>query len=406
MKKMMSSMLVLMLFVGGIGFRLPSTVYADHLYCDNDAVGYPCSNSFTESWTYRSGYSGDQNGDHRLARNDSSSSYLWRYDDYVVDPYLDVWLNNYDFTNPNADYYVSDGHTNVQYVGDINQNTAPGGWNGIGKVYGWFIDADVFQRGDYPNSYTGADMIRLYDPSTLAMNTVKEQTYHANAEIASIQKKMLNAIDHYQNIQGSFHIQFENNGQNETIDFQVDEGKTPGSHVKVTKANGTVFETKSNGKEHLVMNHQKEQFSKSNIAPRKEVKGSRHFSNENGQPVFVQRNDPATASIAKEVTFPQNYAFWLRNKENKIVGHDKMFNRDITVIEGKHNDYLSKKLGATTYKMWVDTKTGVLLKLIGTDRNGDEAYHIKVQDIQFNQGVNTQQFAPVVPKDWEKMKEK
>ncbi len=405
MKKLLSSLIVGVLAVGGLGTSAPSTVYATEAMCDNDAVGYPCSNGSYGSWTYRSGYSGDQNGDDRLARNDSYRWYHWDYDYSYNNPELSVWLNNSDFTNPAANYFIknSSGHYSV---GDINQNTAPGGWSYIGAVSGSMNGVDVTQHGDYANTYTGADMVNLYSLPTASVNHLTDQTYHTNSAIASIQKKMLNAVDHYQNIQGSFHIHFQNNGQNETVEFQVDEGKIPGSHVKVTKANGTVFETKSNGKEQLVMNHQKEQFSKSKVAPQKEFNGPRHFTNEKGQSVFVQRQDPASAYVAKEVTFPQNYAFWLRNKENKVVGHDKMFNRDITVIEGKHNEYLSKKLGATTYKMWVDTETGVLLKLIGTDQNGDEAYHIKVQDIQFNQGINAQQFAPEVPKSWEKMKKK
>lgn len=161
------------------------------------------------------------------------------------------------------------------------------------KESGWLVAVEV---DDHPRPGgvmelgigPRADMVSMRNSNALAnMDNLKDQTYHANSKIASIQKKMLNAVDHYQNIQGSFHIQFQNNGQNEMVEFQVDEGKTPGSHVKVTKANGN--ETKSNGKEYLIMSHGIEKFSKSNVAPRKEVKRPRHFSNENSQPVFVQQ---------------------------------------------------------------------------------------------------------------------
>ncbi|WP_044640676.1 hypothetical protein [Risungbinella massiliensis] len=62
------------------------------------------------------------------------------------------------------------------------------------------------------------------------------------------------------------------------------------------------------------------------------------------------------------MALPQNYAFWLTNSDNRVVGHEKMFHRNVTVLEGKHDKYMGKKLGATTYQMWVDTATGVLLK--------------------------------------------
>lgn len=79
-----------------------------------------------------------------------------------------------------------------------------------------------------------------------------------------------------------------------------------------------------------------------------------------------------------------------------------MLERDATVISGRHDAYLRKKLGASAYKIWVDDETGVLLKLLGTDRAGKIAYAIDVQDIQFDTGMDLNP-AIAAPAGWKSL---
>lgn len=50
--------------------------------------------------------------------------------------------------------------------------------------------------------------------------------------------------------------------------------------------------------------------------------------------------------------------------------------------------------------MWIDTDTGVLLKLEGTSSDGKVVYYVKVNDITFNQGVDHGKFKVADLQGW------
>ncbi|SEM94555.1 hypothetical protein [Lihuaxuella thermophila] len=405
MFKKISAVLLIatLLSIGSLGFAAGDTFAATY-YCDNDRAAsmYPyCDNTYDGAWEKLLGYSGDANRDSRLTKGNSGAQYFWRFWNIQSGEYnLNVWLANYRFTNTCAEYAANTDAIHSCF----DQNSAAWGWNSIWNkfiTYGSpLVEVNAFNAPS-SSSGTGADLVRIIQASTLS--TTQEKAYHSNPEVASIQKKMLNAIDNYKDIQGSFRIKFANINQDERVDFMVSEDHAPGSYVKITPKNGTVKEHKSNGKTLIQLNHETKTLRKQTLAPVQKVQGPRHFTNQHGEPVYVHRQDPADAHAASKVTFPQNYAFWLKNPENKVVGHEKLLQRNVTVIEGKHDAYMSKKLGAVTYKMWVDTKTGVLLKLSGKDANGKEVYSIHVTDIKFDQGVDKTKFSTAEPLGWKNL---
>ncbi|MBA4495197.1 hypothetical protein ACFO25_00525 [Paenactinomyces guangxiensis] len=389
-KKITAGLASAFLLFGVMGIQ---TAFAASYYCDNDRDPnmYSCTNSLSGSWAYRSGQSGDQHGDDRLhSTTNVDNYYRWNFNrSGTFNGY--AYLNNWDFTNPAADYYV--GNSGKR---SVNQNTAPAGWSYVGTGSG----ADVWVFTNW-RTKTGADMVRV-DTSSLSQSEnhsgskpTVDLAYHQDPKVAAIQKKMLNAVDYYKDIQGSFHIAFTNNQQNEQVEFMIAEGTSPGSSIKVTGKNGTVREMKSDGKSLLELNHQTRAYQKSKAAYADPdiANGPRYYKDEAGRSVYVTRQDPAQAHAANEVTLPQHYAFWLSNPNNKVTGHEKLLNRDVTVVEGTHDAYLAKKLKAKSYKMWVDTNTGVLLKLEGKDANGKEAYHIMTTQIRINQGVDQSKFS-------------
>jgi hypothetical protein len=82
--------------------------------------------------------------------------------------------------------------------------------------------------------------------------------------------------------------------------------------------------------------------------------------------VYVFRNDPTYMGIASESLFPQETALWyledqslwsIKKRTENILG------REVVVIDGEFEDYYVKNRGATSYKLWVDIKTGILLQL-------------------------------------------
>ncbi|MDQ0913853.1 sigma-E factor regulatory protein RseB domain-containing protein [Paenibacillus sp. V4I5] len=207
----------------------------------------------------------------------------------------------------------------------------------------------------------------------------------------TIHDRMLNAIDNYKDIKGTYKI------GNQTVEFEVAEGDSPGSYTKMTENNGQVVEIISDGVNVLNLNHQSKTFRK-HVNPTSEpVKGPRIYRNENGTMNYIHRPDPATAASAL-VTFPENYAFMLT--DGIKTGQEKYLERDATIIEGKPNEDLPKNFGANHFKMWVDSETGVLLKVIGTNEKNEVVHSLEVISIQINKGVDRSKFSMDVPSGW------
>lgn len=115
-----------------------------------------------------------------------------------------------------------------------------------------------------------------------------------------------------------------------------------------------------------------------------------------GEPEYYHRQDPAMAYGANEVTFPENYGFWLASGYD-IIGQEKVVGRDATVLTGKLDAYLASKHKATDYKMWVDSQTGILLKLIETNEAGEVITLIEVKEIFVNSSVDRNKFNTTAP---------
>jgi outer membrane lipoprotein-sorting protein len=222
----------------------------------------------------------------------------------------------------------------------------------------------------------------------------------------SISDKMINAIDNYKDIQGTYHIIEKPIDVDQTVTFKIKEGSAPGSYVKVVdNPSGLYEETHADGDSMLSYTPSKNEFHINKVDKNtfQKINGPRVSKNDRGEIVYIHRQDPSLASIASDVTFPENYGFWLKapNAQYNVVGHENILNRDATVIEGKMDPYVGQKHHATDFKMWVDSETGVLLKLIETDANNNNEItnQIIVNDIKFNQGnIDTSDFKITPPK--------
>lgn len=393
---------------------------ANTYYCDNDRdlSQYPnCSNrqddpitnTSNSGWSYRSGLSGDWNGDDRLSYSSSSfPAYFWTFSGLTggnaVD--LQVWLANAAFTDPSAGYRVKLADDNCG--ASINQNTAPSGWSFLVECPGNVGTASISVVSE-PNVQTGADIVQvltvnrfaaappveaatssrmggiaaeeIVDPSSCGVDTAMD------ASVNTIQQRMLNAIDHYRDVKGSYRIVFQNNDQDDTVAFEISES-TPGSYVKTTSRSGAVREHRSDGSQLEISYPATGALLVARVSRATPPIGPRQYFNSHCEAVFVHRQDPASAPSASDVALPQNYAFWLSDSGARVVASDVILGRQTTVIEGRHTDYLATKLGATAFKMWVDDETGTLLKLTGTDERGAVVYFVEVDAIQFNAGVD------------------
>ncbi|GAB3352153.1 hypothetical protein [Lysobacter tyrosinilyticus] len=365
------------LALGALATALLATTpaFAASNYCDNDRDSrqYACDN--WGGWSYRS-WSGDWNGDDRRV-NSGIYGYGWVFKtaQYYA---FHVWLNNPYFTDTSATYgYYNDAHWEL--LAAINQNAAPSGWTSLGS--GYSDQLAVWHN----NSTTGADMVRGDYSYGLTAKTTKLEQPVRDRKLAAIQHKMLNAVDNFQDASGSFHISFANNGQSDDVDFEMST-KNASSFVRIGRGNGEVVEHAANGRSTIKLHPQHLTYELGRVARPAAVEGPRAYRNEKGEAVFVYRQDPTWAIGANEITLPQSYAFWLIGSDSKIVGQENLLGRPTTVIQGHHDAYLADKLGASTFKMWVDDATGVLLKLVGTDKLNRTVYFIDVKAIEFNTG--------------------
>jgi len=398
-RKMMVAMLSGIASIGGI---LSPQARANTYQCDNDRLASQyrnCSNFLQPGWAYRTGTGADWNGDSRLSNAGVTNAYYWDFFGVRGGNTLRLraWLANAAFTDTNATYRLQVEGEPVGARG-FNQNTAPGGWNTIFQSIPIFFSFDqVFfwiEPSGAGSRRAGADLVELRTSSTSAasrLDGLDEAIVDPEAcgvspigdvRIEAIQQKMLNAIDHYRDVKGSYQISFRNNGQHDDVEFEISEA-VPGSYVKRSSRSGELSEYRSDGQVGTRM-----KLRPSGLA----IGGPRHYYNELCEPVFVHRDDPAGAHAASDVALPQNYAFWLSDSEARIAGSEPVAGRRAIVIEGHHEPYLAAKLGASSFRMWVDEATGTLLKLEGSGTNGALVYAIHVKAIEFDRGVDVARF--------------
>ena len=419
----------------GLLVTLPT--FATTYLCDNDrsASQYPhCNVSYYGvnggTWIYYSGQSHDYNGDDRRERGSSQGSgfYDWTFDTtrtYTFSAYLD----NAAFNEPNALYVSSDGNS-LLYV-HLNQNTASGGWHTIGSISSTTIGVAAGSSSKY---IAGADgMEASFSSASTAAGRFSNNSLSAGVagdvvdttdkcgpiasqvdpRIVATQQRMLDAPQHYQDIAGRFQVFFRNNGQNETVDFQISEAQRRSS-VRVTDEHGEATESAFDGSR-LVMRYPGtasyrsfQLFEQTDVQARTQsslvsnvsVLGPRFYRNARCESVFVHHEDPAHSASATELTDPQNYASWLYDSHSHIAGHESLLGRPVTVIEGQQDDYLHRKLGAATFKMWVDDATGVLLKLVGKDDDGKLAYSVEASSIDIDKGMYLPATVAAIPAGW------
>ena len=112
----------------------------------------------------------------------------------------------------------------------------------------------------------------------------------------------------------------------------------------------------------------------------------RYYIDENGDPHYRYRGNPTNAGMAGECLLPQVSAFaYLMDKSLwSVVDTIQYCGRNCYSIEGIVNDSYSAQIGAETFMMYVDTETGILLKLEACDANGDVVSSMVVSEISID----------------------
>ncbi|MFC3767510.1 hypothetical protein [Paenibacillus sp. GCM10012303] len=233
---------------------------------------------------------------------------------------------------------------------------------------------------------------------TISRSSAEAEQTSSTSEHLVIKDKMLNAIDHYTTAKGTY-LYRSSAGSIEQINFDVRQGSNPGSHIQISNEQGIVHKTgTASGGQILITSEKDKSYKLASISQNPNPPTAEREQNKDGKAYYIYRNDPAAPIDAGNVTFPQALAFWLKDGKYKIVGHETYLNRDATVIEG---DVLPEKRSAgKTFKMWVDSKTGILLHFLVNSDSSKPAMEIKVLDIEIDEADRNEAFDLTPPESY------
>lgn len=209
--------------------------------------------------------------------------------------------------------------------------------------------------------------------------------------------KMLNSVDYFSTAKVSFSALFPgfNVEQNYFIETNLDTGvahqicsdnfvqteSNEAAEAYETYADGNVVKEYNNLERTVyTIGAVQERRTLSEEWPNTE---ERYYLDDNGEPHYRYRGNPTNADMAGECLVPQVSAFAYLMDKNlwDVVDSIKYCNRNCFYIEGTVRESYSSQIGADTFMMYVDEKTGILLKLEAYNENGNVVSSMIVSEI-------------------------
>lgn len=226
-----------------------------------------------------------------------------------------------------------------------------------------------------------------------------------SAEKMELQLKMYNSVLYYETVQGQYQETDYLREQKEQGKFKINEGDTPGGNVQININDNIYIEEKSNGDKRFVYEDSPEgeivtedtrtmveKFTQ-NLFEKWETLKDAYVIMNDGMPGYNYRERPSYIHYSSFITFPQAPAHYLRVLENwEIQEEGTLLGRKVKVIEGEFDKSSKEKFRSETFKMWVDTETGVLLKYFSYDKDGKLTKEVQVKEIKFNEDLNVGDF--------------
>lgn len=244
--------------------------------------------------------------------------------------------------------------------------------------------------------------------------------------------KMLNAIDYYNTVSGSFKTNYlgNNNTEETVVSYQVDminnncyehmsnEANDSEVYVGDEKIIDINNISKSKRKSPIYFTKVSELagYNDSVLQVKNDVEQARKRLNEkfadenrvtvdeNGDTHCLNRLNSTNLCISASYSLlPQGLTFgYLSNQDMwEISGDTEYLGRNAVVIKGTAGDY-GKKFNTSTFEMIVDKETGILLELQGYDENGNPSEYIKTTEISFEQ-PDVKVYSPNEYKDYKEL---
>lgn len=245
----------------------------------------------------------------------------------------------------------------------------------------------------------------------------------SDAEITKeyIYDRILNTPDYFQTLTGTYRRETEEGQGNYNVDFKVRLGSNPKSMETVISDNGESSITLFNGEQTQTVNFNgiSEQAlnSNGNIVDNKIstvnieenlntdvvslVKSQNRIkTDDDGINMIYYRTDPTMLPTARESIFSQERGMGFLNDFTtwSIDGQETFLNRNCCIINGTLKGEYADKLNTYSFKLYVDTETGILLKWKCFNSQGKLIDSLVSTSININSNISDDVFNIELPK--------
>ncbi|ESU31062.1 hypothetical protein G3A_18715 [Bacillus sp. 17376] len=255
--------------------------------------------------------------------------------------------------------------------------------------------------------------------TSIGVTTYKDEIVKANQLVEQSMSKeeihtlMLNSIDNYKTVKGTFEYKSKAGNFDYEINYKVKTQGNPASKIKITSKdnNNDVHESLFVEGKLTEVTHKNKSFEETGVITgrfdKEKYKTPRdRYGKQNGEALFIRRQDPSFMNMAAASLFPQNVGLgYLENYNNwEITGNGNFLNLDVVIIEGKLNEYYQEKHQAENFKLWVHRDSGILLKLEEYSQDGTVVDFINTKKIKLNESLSDVDLNINIPKEYKKNK--
>lgn len=259
--------------------------------------------------------------------------------------------------------------------------------------------------------YSVISILLTFSLSVTSLSISAEGNGNYSISKESIILGMLDSVDHYSNVSGEFSTNIIDNSQefivnyNTDIDSQVSYEKISSTSTYIELTHQDQITTEYDNKSWTVRQIRTKNFLDKRLSKNKVISQDitkylplnkyeqRIILNENGTDAFIYREQLTNTPYAKMSLQPQELVFSFLSRKDlwDFDGVIEYLNRSCLVITGITETYYQEKLDVTSFKLFVDIKTGILLFYEGYSKDGDVSEFLRTLEINIDNESNIQQ---------------
>lgn len=226
----------------------------------------------------------------------------------------------------------------------------------------------------------------------------KEGIKNEDSEVLTkeeIQQLMLNSVHNFKTAKGSFTAETE--FHKETVEYQVslrkneigyyiktnllDRNQDPNDTSKKESGINAVF----NGDKILELHNDSKKYKLSSITLDE-----------------VYKTHPFAGSAARSIYPNEMATLYLKDHEKWEVEKQSstFLDKNIIIIKGSFDKANTAKFNASSFRLWVDKQTGILLKQEVYNKDNEVVESLVTKELEINQSIDNNKFSISIPKDF------